>query len=82
MPIAAALRAFGVVAKEAWRHGDLAGAGSGEPPRQIVADAMNCDIPAADVLARAIARSRTGRLVEVVRQKIAERQCSALGGLI
>jgi hypothetical protein len=55
--------------KEAYR---LRGLGT-EDPRGIIADAGNPDVPVAEVLARAAARSRTGHLMEVVQERLATR---------
>jgi hypothetical protein len=46
---------------------------SGEDPKQIMEDAQDPDVPALEVMARAAARSRSGRLVQAAREAIANR---------
>jgi hypothetical protein len=76
VPLLIAARAAFVIGKEFYKHRTLAKpvlSGFEEDPRGIVRDAMDPDIPASDVRARARIRSHTGRLLAKVEEKLAER---------
>jgi hypothetical protein len=76
MPLPLIARAFGIAAHEPWKHRDLAralAAGGEEEPRAIVCDAKDPSVRETVVMARATARSHTGRLVQKAAELIAER---------